>query len=1468
MDIALKFKRVAAIAASGALIASLFASFGFNNAYAQAQMYTDLSSADWGSMEIEQLAEMGIFESGAGFEEFRKDDNMLRAEVAAALNRAGDFLAGCPDAATQDSVFSDVPNTGDQSWPKEHFNCLEQFGVFTGDTDADGNRLFTVRPFDDISRIETLATLVRAFDIQAIPELGDAPFPDIEAGSWWEETAHTGWQNGIVQGDQGRLEASREVTRREFGVMLYRAMGLEGDVTPPPACDPETDPDCPQPPVPCDPEVEECPVTESDGVLNVVISPDNPGDQTAPKNAQNVNAFEMALTANGGDIQLTGVDVHRIGPGEASDFSGVYLFEGTQPLTVERTFSSDTQMATFTLKNYTIPDGETVYVSTVVNIDENALAGSEHDFFVNAEDFEHNGKDTTGDFQLDSNTLRIGSVTVSNVTVKEGPSISNALLGATETVGNMKITAGTNDIAIQSILFTQNGTYDSENLEACQLKRAEEVLAETELLDGDELLFDLTEEPYVIDQGQSRSLDIECKLAGGDPDETIILDIDEPVHFNAMDLEFGFGAKFVDEFDPNVVTTEGGVVTISDNGPSSQDLANSATDQSLLDFTAVVGEEMLVKDTIIQIDLRDPTSAGPSLPADTSGTVYTGLGGNDDTSGFCIGSAFTGTLTAGDALQVVAASGTVNLMAETVTPTDAVNCADGADADAINETYVETSLPAGDTVTNNQGTSELNPYTFIKNVEMVNNSDPDSPFTVIDPIDNASSNGSSLIDANGVVDGPTAPHSYQKKHPQDYDLVPGANDFQVRVDLDANTPANYQLRAQVFFGNPGDTNSFIKLVDSNTFVPLEDVIVSPVVGNFMTTAANTLTINRAGTPNSEDVVKGGMVETIGISMTAGDAGDVKVTDMKVRFYGCDNTDDGVGVGNTAGIQCFEDLTGADTGDSLSWENTLGNKAANTIISSVELWEDDAPLEGVGPVNITLVNLGGGAGYDAGTDYYEAEFNDLGLIIPSGDTRTIVPVADTLNTISDTVRFAADIVAASDIQAEELLEGNTVAATSTPDNLNGLAIKDPLITVNPGGTLSCTAEGSADGGLVLAGADEVPVARYRCDAIDETWRIEKLNIMQDLTGAFDTPAEVDAVQQVVIKFPDEDGVTQTTQKALVAPGQATFSNLDFYVKPGQPAYLEVFANLDTIEGGGSDISGNRVRLGLQNLNTPTTFKAIGQESDTIENFTQEGDLLNDTEPETHTVRRAIPMFSTNTVNTTLTNTNKNLFDLDIDVDGDTAVDVSRMIFNIDLGSSDADADNLDLHSFRLDKNDFEMNQADVNIINAADNLDLWTATAGTTTVHTNGVTSASFQVIVTFNQAESINGNVNYLLSATAHDVEADDTITVELADGDENVDVTQLTGQDFANANPNNNTGQLVGPDGGNEDSIFDTAGDYRNSVAADAGVDITSANIVWSDLSADTHVFSVANNSSSYDFTNGYKLKVNQLDEVIFVAP
>jgi len=150
----------------------------------------------------------------------RPEGPITRAEVSMILWR---LLPVTLKDGGSDVAFSDVP---DRAWYAEAVNCLAGLGVVKGYGDG------TFRPNSPITREEFTACVCRFFE--AVAEIGENPFNDVDEGGWAYESimmaAELGWVVGYGDGTfRPKINIKRCEAVTIFNIILVR-MTLKEDI--------------------------------------------------------------------------------------------------------------------------------------------------------------------------------------------------------------------------------------------------------------------------------------------------------------------------------------------------------------------------------------------------------------------------------------------------------------------------------------------------------------------------------------------------------------------------------------------------------------------------------------------------------------------------------------------------------------------------------------------------------------------------------------------------------------------------------------------------------------------------------------------------------------------------------------------------------------------------------------------------------------------------------------------------------------------------------------------------------------------------------------------------------------------------------------------------------------------------------------------------------------------------------------
>lgn len=409
-----------------------------------------------------------------------------------------------------------------------------------------------------------------------------------------------------------------------------------------------------------------------------------------------------------------------------------------------------------------------------------------------------------------------------------------------------------------------------------------------------------------------------------------------------------------------------------------------------------------------------------------------------------------------------------------------------------------------------------------------------------------------------------------------------------------------------------------------------------------------------------------------------------------------------------------------------------------------------------------------------------------------------------------------------------------------------------------GTLTGFSEGNPAADIVITGSSQVHVARYRFHAQNEAYNIRKLTVINDATGAFDTPVDTGAITNVTIRYTDYTGRQRVVGNGSLSGGTVTItpSPLGIEITRNGDVYVDILADVITRSGYGEDISGKTFRLGILdtfNGASPTLFEAIGIDSQVV--MTNNVTIQNGSAVNSYVVRTTKPTFAKLNSSQILASGENTLYAFTVSANAGGAVSFGRLVFDVTVNGLTDLLD--DVGRFRLFRGATELTSeirvsvagprnsnnyaqlvyagtsamdAPLSAINSADGLT------------SSGVANGTYKIIIAFAQEETISAGTlqNYYLRADViGSSRVTDTITTRFSPGDEATGVSGLTVN-----NGNSNTGR-----------IYELVSDFQALISS-------ARNIIWSDKSADSHSYPVFNsrNFGSYDWTNGYLLKSDRV--------
>lgn len=350
-------------------------------------------------------------------------------------------------------------------------------------------------------------------------------------------------------------------------------------------------------------------VTPVGGALMVSLASDTPAGVTLPKNAASAQLAKFNLMAGSGSVMVTGLRFHRVGIGATTDFSNVYLYDGNgNRLTTGRTVNSTTNMVEFNSLNLNIAAGQTVSVVVVGDLSTPSSTGGQHSFeLVDAASVVVTGGSTvSGSFPIRGNVFTVGTSSAGSITVERGNTLSNPNIGSAEAeISSFKLTSSLHDIEVRRVTLLSAGSVSNSDLSDFKLYQGTTLVATAATMSGDKIVLNFVP-PYVITNGTSRIFTLKAKV-GGRSSRIIRTYVEYSTDVYAVDRTYNTGAAVtISSYDgdsgsassctgteESCVTTQGGQLTVTFNGPTATNVSRGAQDVVLYRFSLASPESNL-----------------------------------------------------------------------------------------------------------------------------------------------------------------------------------------------------------------------------------------------------------------------------------------------------------------------------------------------------------------------------------------------------------------------------------------------------------------------------------------------------------------------------------------------------------------------------------------------------------------------------------------------------------------------------------------------------------------------------------------------------------------------------------------------------------------------------------------------------------------------------------------------------------
>ena len=349
-----------------------------------------------------------------------------------------------------------------------------------------------------------------------------------------------------------------------------------------------------------DPTVSDDPVVVA-GEFNVSVASDTPATDDIPQQAQGVEYMKFNIKATDGDVTVTEVVLRRTGPGFASDFGNVYLYDGIYRLTSGRSLATDTHTVTVPNLSVKVKDGQTKTLTVKTDVSSTASTGSKSRIEV----YSVNGTSISGVY---GNYMSIASVTATTVTVNRTSSSWQVTLGSSDIeVAKFNLNSASQDAYLTGLTLTDTGTLGASYLKNFKLMLSDTEIASADAMTGDKVVFNFPS-AYLLPKSLTKNFVVKADNTGGRTDRTSVMYIEESSDITLEDAVYGGGAVIsfpttngYDADNPSTVTYKGGELTVAHNGPVASSYGVNSLDNVLLKFSITANQNVTVKKTQIYI---------------------------------------------------------------------------------------------------------------------------------------------------------------------------------------------------------------------------------------------------------------------------------------------------------------------------------------------------------------------------------------------------------------------------------------------------------------------------------------------------------------------------------------------------------------------------------------------------------------------------------------------------------------------------------------------------------------------------------------------------------------------------------------------------------------------------------------------------------------------------------------------------
>lgn len=379
-------------------------------------------------------------------------------------------------------------------------------------------------------------------------------------------------------------------------------------------------------------------VGSATGDIMIDAASSMPNGVTVTQGANAVEVFSFDVSAGSDDATLDSVTLSMIGAGSASDLEDVYLYEGNTRLTESRSVNSSTRQVTFSNLDLMVDAGDTRTLTVRVAISTSASASNTFGFEI-ADDEDVMASGDVSGAPVEGDTFTVSGADSGTLTIDKTGSISDPSLGEQDAeIGEFKVTADGEDAWVSMITLKIDNAADHSDF---RLWDGNDEVAMGENTWGDFVMFDLSEDPFFIEEGNNNIFTVSADIGGQAGDEISVY-VDNNIDVEAVGGDYGFGLTVDSELagngsysgtdcdstsstDCSFSEVQGGDVTIAFNGPSAGDIEVDGQDEVLLSFSITAANEVTVKDLDVIVYGDDDADSDAFDAIDDAGADADGL---------------------------------------------------------------------------------------------------------------------------------------------------------------------------------------------------------------------------------------------------------------------------------------------------------------------------------------------------------------------------------------------------------------------------------------------------------------------------------------------------------------------------------------------------------------------------------------------------------------------------------------------------------------------------------------------------------------------------------------------------------------------------------------------------------------------------------------------------------------------------